>query len=181
MDAGATAFNETPFDGVVMEDVARRANVSRALVYHYFPTKRDLFAAIWRRAHERLRADEASYDGRPLRDVVIELLTRHLEFYRTHAPLVMIANRSAIASDPAVREPIADGMRILGDRILDSADATGHERDLAATALTGWIAFVREVTVEWLVQEDTSQDEVVAMCMSVLDATIGTTVGWTGQ
>lgn len=70
--------------------------------------------------------DTFSADRRPLRDDVDEALERHLSFYQDHAPLVMIANRSFIAHDPAFRIPIADGMRLLCDRMLDASGAMGH-------------------------------------------------------
>lgn len=179
LDVGAAIFRDTSYEDVVMADVAQRAHASRALIYHYFPTKRDLFAAIWQRAHERLIADTLVVGGRPLRDDVADALERHLSFYQDHAPLVMVANRSSIAHDPALRIPIADGMRLLCDRMLDASGATGHARDVASAALAGWIAFVREIAVEWLQAQRVSRTEVVALCMSVLDATLGAEVDLT--
>lgn len=170
MDVGATVFGECGYEDVALEDVARRANVSRALMYHYFPTKAEFFAAIWKRAHDRLRAESFIDDARPVRDGVAAALDAHLSFYQTHAPLVAIANRSAIANDPVLRIPIAEGMRALCERILDASGAAGHTRDVASAALAGWIAFVREVSVEWLLDQQVSRHDVVEMCMAVLDA-----------
>lgn len=50
LDTGAAMFAEKPYEDVMMEDVAARARVSRATLYHYFRCKRDLYAAIFRRA-----------------------------------------------------------------------------------------------------------------------------------
>ncbi len=173
MDIGATIFGECAYDDVAMEDVARRANASRALVYHYFPTKREFFAAIWKRAHDRLsEASAVGDDALSVRDGVAATLSAHLSFYEAHAPLVIVANRSSIAADPILRIPIAEGMRSLCDRILDASGATGHAREIASAALVGWIAFVREVTVEWLLDQRISRDEVVHLCMRVLDAAL---------
>jgi AcrR family transcriptional regulator len=173
MDVGLTVFSECGYDDVVMEDVARRANASRALVYHYFPTKPEFFAAIWKRAHDRL-LEEASIDDAPsVRDGVAAALAAHLSFYQAHVPLVAIANRSSIASDPVLRIPISDGMRALCDRVLNASGATGHARDVASTALAGWVAFVRELTVEWLLDQRVSRHEVVELCMAVLDVALG--------
>jgi AcrR family transcriptional regulator len=173
MDVGATIFGECDYEEVSMEDVARRANASRALMYHYFPTKREFFAAIWKRAHDRLQAEVFSDDALSVHDGVAASLATHLSFYQAHAPLVTIANRSSIAMDPALRIPIAEGMRALCDRILDASGATGHARDVASAALAGWIAFVREITVEWLLDQRISRDEVVELCMGVLDVALG--------
>jgi AcrR family transcriptional regulator len=173
MDVGATVFEEQAYEDVAMEDVARRANASRALMYHYFPTKREFFAAIWKRAHDRLSAEVFTADTMSVRDGVAAALEAHLTFYQAHIPLVIIANRSSIATDPALRVPMAEGMRELCDRILDASGVTGHARDVASAALTGWIAFIREITVEWLLGKRISRTEVVDVCMGVLDAALG--------
>jgi AcrR family transcriptional regulator len=173
MDVGATIFGECAYEDVAMEDVARRAHASRALMYHYFPTKRDFFAAIWKRAHDRLATGMADGDALSVRDGITGALEAHLSFYEAHIPLVIIANRSSIATDPVLRAPIAEGMRTLCERILDAGGATGHSRDVASAALAGWIAFVREVTVEWLLHQRISRKEVVDVCIGVLDAAVG--------
>jgi AcrR family transcriptional regulator len=173
MDVGATMFGECAFEDVAMEDVARRANASRALVYHYFPTKPEFFAAIWKRAHDRLLAEVSIDDAPSVRDGVAAALEAHLSFYQAHAPLVIIANRSSIAADPVLRIPIAAGMRSLCDSVLDASGATGHARDMASAALAGWIAFIREATVEWLVNKRISRSEVIDLCMAVLDVALG--------
>jgi hypothetical protein len=108
-----------------------------------------------------------------VRDGVAAALTAHLSFYQAHIPLVLIANRSSIVADPVLRLPIAEGMRNLCDLVLDAVAVTGHDRDVASVVLAGWIAFVREVTVEWLMNQKISRVEVVDLCTAVLDATLG--------
>lgn len=173
MDAGAQLFGERAFDDIAMEDIAAHAQVSRALMYHYFPTKGDFFAAIWKRAHDRLLAEATIDPARSVRDGVAVALAAHLDFYRAHVPLVFIANRSAVANDPAVRGPVAEDLTAICDRILDACAATGHRRDLASAALAGWIAFIREVAIEWLLHQRISRDEALELAMATLDATAG--------
>jgi hypothetical protein len=74
-------------------------------------------------------------------------LTAHYEFYEHHAPLVFLANRSDIALDPVVREPITADLDTMRNRLLDAAGLTGHARAVAPAGLVGWIAFVREVAI----------------------------------
>lgn len=186
MDVGAKVFSECAYEDVLMEDVARRAGASRALMYHYFPTKSEFFATIWKRAHDRLLA-QVSTDlaalstdsARSVRDGAAAALAAHLSFYEAHVPLVAIANRSPIANDPVLRIPISDGMRTLCDRVLDASGATGHARDVASSALAGWVAFVREVTIEWLLDQRISRSEVLELCMAVLDVALGAHVSST--
>jgi AcrR family transcriptional regulator len=46
LDAGAALFAEKPYEDVFMDDIAARAGVSRASLYHYFPSKRDLYTGV---------------------------------------------------------------------------------------------------------------------------------------
>src|ERR1041384_6692618 len=39
------AFSDRSYDDVSIDDIAREAKISKGLLYHYFPTKRDLYVA----------------------------------------------------------------------------------------------------------------------------------------
>ncbi|EUA50387.1 bacterial regulatory s, tetR family protein [Mycobacterium xenopi 3993] len=54
IDAAERIFAAQPYEDVTMAAVAAEAGISRALLYRYFPGKRTLFAAVYRRAAERL-------------------------------------------------------------------------------------------------------------------------------
>src|SRR5437763_552097 len=49
---GLELFATQPYDDVWIEGVADRAGVSRGLLYHYFPTKRDYYLAVMHTAAE---------------------------------------------------------------------------------------------------------------------------------
>src|SRR5437763_16542125 len=54
---GLALMKEMPFDEVTAEIVARAGGVSKGLVFHYFPTTRDLQVAMLRAAAGELLAD----------------------------------------------------------------------------------------------------------------------------
>ncbi|HEU4484842.1 MAG TPA: helix-turn-helix domain-containing protein, partial [Povalibacter sp.] len=54
VDAAEALYQELGWDAVTMDSVARRARLSRALVYVYFKDKRDLHFAIAGRAMQTL-------------------------------------------------------------------------------------------------------------------------------
>ena len=56
VDAAEDLYRELGWDAVTMDSVAKRARLSRALVYVYFKDKRELHFAIAIRAMETLRA-----------------------------------------------------------------------------------------------------------------------------
>ena len=173
LDVGAAMFASLSYDDVSMDDVADRAAVSRALVYHYFPSKKELFAALWRRAHDEL-LKSATFEGpSPLIEQVRRALTAHMDFYESNAPLVFLANRSDIALDPVVREPISVDLETLRSRLLDATGLSGHTRVVASAGLVGWIAFVREVVIVRLEHGKISREEAVSLCLAVLEAALG--------
>ena len=172
LDLGMAAFSVLPFEQVAMEDIAAQAEISRALIYHYFPSKKELFAALWARAHEKLALDANFTATGTVRSQVRTALVAHFSFYEHNLSLMMIANRSAIATDPVVRSPITFELTRLRDQTLDALDLSGPSRDLVSVALSGWLAMVREVALEWLELQAFSRDAAVDLCMTAFDALV---------
>lgn len=173
LDVGQALFDQSRFDELSMEQIAGHAGVTRVLLYRYFPTKAHFFAAIWRRAHESLSSTARLDEARTVREWLVHTLAAYLEFYREHPQLVLIANRSPLAADPVVRQPIAANFRALGETALDAAGCGGEDRRLAETAFAGWIAFVRETTAAALIDGRLDHWEHLTLCVAALDATVG--------
>ncbi len=158
-----------------MADIAALAGVSRALVYRYFPTKRDLFAAVYQRASERLLEASDLVPNVALAEQIVAGLEAHLEFFTENARTVLVANRGALAGDPLIEGIISDELVQLRKRMLDAARLSGRARVRASTALSGWLAFVRAVCVEWLADADDvlTREEIRDMCMRALVSALG--------
>jgi AcrR family transcriptional regulator len=70
LDAAFQAFVEAGYDGVSMESIARRAGVSKPVVYACFDSKEDLFGALLEREEGRiLRQIAAALPDSPGADV----------------------------------------------------------------------------------------------------------------
>ena len=82
VDIGAAMFAEKPYEDVYVEDIAARADVSRALMYRYFPTKRDLCTAILKRSGGRFLARLSPDPQRPLAEQLVDGLEVHIEIFR---------------------------------------------------------------------------------------------------
>ena len=50
IELGKEVFSIEPYEDVRIEEVADRAGISRGLLYHYFPTKRDYYVEVARAA-----------------------------------------------------------------------------------------------------------------------------------
>jgi AcrR family transcriptional regulator len=54
--AGRTLFGKNGFKATSVDDLAREARVTTGALYHHFPTKTDLFEAVFEQAHTELLA-----------------------------------------------------------------------------------------------------------------------------
>ena len=85
LSVGARLFSESPYDDVWIEQVAEIAGVSRGLLYHYFPNKRDFFAAVVERESERMLRMTATVPGVPAREQLDANLDAFLAYVEEHA------------------------------------------------------------------------------------------------
>ena len=87
VDAAEALYAETGWDGITMDQVARRARLSRALLYVYFEDKDDLHLALVERALEALRESfEAAKQDRPSGIAEVEAIGRAYLAYSRDKP-----------------------------------------------------------------------------------------------
>lgn len=149
IEAGALLFADRPYDAVLMDDVATAAGVSRALLYRHFPTKRDLFIAVYEQAAEQLLVATPLDAETPLAEQLCAGLDAHFDYFESNAQAVLTANR-VLATDPTVQAIIAGELGELRTRLLDAMGVEGRTRELVASVVSSWLLFVRMLTVDWL-------------------------------
>ncbi|WP_432097488.1 TetR/AcrR family transcriptional regulator [Streptomyces sp. bgisy100] len=172
LDTGARLFAAKPYDEVLMEDVAERAGVSRALLYRYFPGKRDLFAAIYRQAADRLLAETELDPARPVYAQLRAGLDAHIDYFVAHRNTVLAANR-VLAGDPVIQAVITDELSTLRERLLDTPELARGPREAVSAALMSWLVFVRTLCVDWLAHRAFSRAVLLDMCLGALLGTLG--------
>ena len=176
VDVGARLFAAKPYDDVLMEDVAERAGVSRALLYRYFPAKRDLFAAIYQQAADRLLATAVFDPDVPVADQVAAALDAHIDYFVANRNTVLAANR-VLAGDRVIQTIIDDECAALQRRLLDATGIDGRTREALSSVLMSWLVFVRTLCVDWLVSEAYSRDELKAVCLGALQGAVSPFTG----
>jgi AcrR family transcriptional regulator len=157
-----------------MEDIAARAGVSRALLYHYYPNKRDLYVAIFKRASNRFLARVSPDPQLPLAEQLAAGLEAHIQSFVDHPFEAVTINRGALSDDPAVQAIIAEELNVVGQRLIDQLVAEGCLRDAAEIAVEGWLAFVRAACVKWIQLQNISRADLTEMCLRVLDCALST-------
>lgn len=170
---GARLFSESPYDDVWIEQVAEIAGVSRGLLYHYFPTKRDFFAAVVERESARMLRMTAAAPGVPLREQLTAGLDAYLEYVSAHAHGYRAFHRADAAGDQAVRRVYRRALAAQERQILAALDADPEFGPLARRAdvrlaVRGWLAFTTAVCLEWLRGSELTRAQVRDLCARAL-------------
>ncbi|MGW2515439.1 TetR/AcrR family transcriptional regulator [Streptomyces sp. NPDC001617] len=174
LSVGARLFSESAYDDVWIERVAEIAGVSRGLLYHYFPTKRDFFLAVVERESGRMLQMTAAVPGVPAREQLASGLDVFLEYVHTHAHGFRAFHRADAAGDQAVRRVY---QRALGAQERQILAAIAQDPELGPMAqgrpdlklaVRGWLAFVTAVCLEWLRGSDLTREQVRDLCARAL-------------
>jgi AcrR family transcriptional regulator len=158
LDAGAALFAEHAYEEISMLDIARAAGVSKPLLYHYFPSKIDLFkAAVADKATELQSVIEPASDGTPL-----EQLSSSLDGYlawieanaRTWSKLVQSA-----ASLPEARELVEDFRQRTMDMALARLTDGAAPRPALRTTISGWLGYMDAAILDWTRHGDLPRED----------------------
>jgi AcrR family transcriptional regulator len=171
LDLAKRAFSDRAYDDVSIDDLARDASISKGLLYHYFPTKRDLYVAGLREISDELveAITRVPDDLAPL-DRVRTSVDAYLEHITRHSRAFVALMRGGIGSDPEVAAVIESVRTRLFQKFLaGSPFATLLAGDARfETGVRGWIGFVEAASIDWCANPRLSRVELRELLTQVL-------------
>jgi AcrR family transcriptional regulator len=169
---GMELFSTRAYDEIWVEEIAEQAGISRGLLYHYFQTKRDFYVAVTRAASAEaaeLTAPDPSLPPTEQLRAGIEAFVRYAE---EHFEGFLTAYRGSLAGDPEVRAIIDAGRQRQCERILHLVVGDADPPPLLRLAVRGWIAFVQDITAQWLQYGNATRNAVCDLLADVLSRAI---------
>lgn len=159
VEAGFELIQSRPFSQVSADEVARAAGVSKGLVFHYFPTTRDLQVAVVRAAAAELVSRlDVDPDLPPDRRLGAGL-EAFVSFIETQ-PANYLAIARSVGSDPALLEIFEETREAVVDLILSALGMSGAPAGLRIV-VRGWIAMVEESVLHWLEGTPVPRDQLL--------------------
>ena len=169
---GVEIFSERPFDEVSIDDIAVAAGISKGLLYHYFPSKRDFYVAVVRDSAQEMQAiTEASHELDPLERLSTGL-DRYLEYVDTHARGYATVLRAGIGSDREVAAIVEAVRAAMANRIVGDMAPDGPPSPAMRVAVRGWVGFAEAASLEWLERRELSRDELRELLIQALTAVV---------
>ncbi|SNS69311.1 TetR/AcrR family transcriptional regulator [Rhodococcoides kyotonense] len=172
LDIGSRLFADRPYDDVWIEEVADLAGVSRGLMYHYFPSKRDFFTEIIRVESSRILDITAPDTALPVVEQVAAGLDAYIRYAVEHEHGVRAVNRGSMLGDNEIQSILTAEFEAQQERILAALPAD-MRNEVTKAALRGWVSFVRAVCIDWIDRKTISEDDVKALCMRALEGLLG--------
>ncbi|KQS66369.1 TetR/AcrR family transcriptional regulator [Modestobacter sp. Leaf380] len=167
VEIGLELLPTTPVQELTIDEVARRAGISRSLLFHYFATKKDYYTAVTTAAAELL-LDHVLGEGAPAPGAHAGMLDRFVQWVETYRESYVAFVRGAGGGDPWVadvytgaRERLVDGTL----RTVGLPDDARHRQLVRA-----WFAFTEDLVVGWTADPSTmTREELLALASDVLD------------
>lgn len=156
-----------PIHELSIDEVAAEADISRGLLFHYFPTKRDYYVAVVRAAGNRLLTHTRVPDeGSPARRVraVAEGFVTFVQ--RRRANYVALV-RAGAGGDDLVLEVFEHIRTTLADRVLEALGEAAPSR-MERLAVRGWLAMAEEMALQDAT-DATSAEELTDFLVDSLD------------
>jgi AcrR family transcriptional regulator len=174
LELGLQLFTDRTYDELSIDDIAAAAGISKGLLYHYFPSKRDYYVEVVRRAAAHLveRTAEAGVDASP--DSLLHGLDAYLDFVEQHARSFTAVMRGGVGSDAEVQTIVEAARTAIAERIITRLGARDPSPLLRA-ALRGWIGFVEAASLDWLARRDLPRGELRALLAHMAVAALMTT------
>lgn len=163
---GAELFATHAFGELSMARIAREAGISKALLYHYFPSKQEFFVATLQQAAAELAERTEPDPSLPPEQALAASLDAFLEWVGENR----LAYRKLLESAGGVPEVAAliDQVReATAARILAGIGA-GPPAPRQRAAARAWLWFVDGAIVDWLDHDDIARDALRDLLLAAL-------------
>lgn len=167
LERGAELFTTHSYDELSMNKIAAEVGISKALLYHYFPSKQAFFEetlSTW--------AEELRLRTEPDRELTpVEQLTTSLDAFLAMVEENAGAYRNLMQSAtgvPEIRDLIEEVRRATAERILGGLYPDDPAPPKARIAVSGWLWFMDGACLNWIEHRDVEREELRDLLLGVL-------------
>ena len=167
VEIGLELLPSTPVQELTIDEVARRAGISRSLLFHYFPSKRDYYTAVTRAAAELLEQHLVPAGTAPVAGELPGMVDRFVGWVDTYRESHLSFVRGAAGGDPWVAEVYEETR----ERLVDVAVAAlGLPDDaLRRQLVRAWFSFAEDLVGQWAREPVMPREQLVTLLLDVLD------------
>jgi AcrR family transcriptional regulator len=166
LELGAELFARHAYEELSMSRIAREAGISKALLYHYFPSKQAYFAATLEQAAAELSEVTAPDLQLPPVEQIARSLDAYLGWVERHMGAYDKLIRS-VGAVPEVRELVERVREETADRIL-AGISDGDPAPPLRAAVRGWLWFMDGAVLDWIEHRDIERARLHGLLLGTL-------------
>jgi AcrR family transcriptional regulator len=171
LEVGTELFSKHSFEELSMAQIAREAGISKALLYHYFPSKEEFFKAALAQAAtelaERTAPDESLPPVEQLRASTRAFVDWIGQRGATYAKLL-----ESLGGVPDLRETVTGIRDFTSTRLLDGLVPAAERTPAKRAAVRAWLWFMDGVLLDWIEHRDRDAEAVSAQLVDSLLALV---------
>lgn len=146
VNVGLDLLESRPIQELALDEVAVAAGVSRTLVFHYFPSKGDYFAAVVSSAGDRLMEAVPRDPGTDVEARLRSMVSAFLRWVERKRGAYVALVRGASGGDPKVLAVLDEVRTAHVLRWLEAADWPDRD-EVTRLAVRGWLGSLEEVAL----------------------------------
>lgn len=156
VELGLQMLSTRSLDDLAIEDIAAAAGISRGLLFHYFPSKRDYREAVVRAAATDLLAHAIPSPDVPVTERLRAGIVAYVDYVSDNRDGYVSMLRGAAGGDPGLRQVFDETRSAIAANILDQIAELGAAEPpiRVRLAVRGWVAYGEEVVLDWLSDPD---------------------------
>lgn len=171
IEAGSAVFAEHAFEEISMRQIADAAGISKSLLYHYFPSKSELFkAAVKAHAQELQKLIEPTGEGPPMTQLA-DSLDAYLVWIQANARTwaKLMQSEASLSQASEVVEGFRAGTLA---QILRRLSDDPEPRPALRTALKGWLGYIDAAILDWIQNTDLSRRQLRDLLLGAFGAAL---------
>jgi AcrR family transcriptional regulator len=160
-------------DALSVEDIAKKAGISRGLLFHYFSSKQEFHLEVARAAAQDLIDRTEPDPSLPPMEALRAGLVAFIDYVEENPDNYKSLVRGAAAGDDQMRAIFDETRTTLAGRIIETLG--GVDLSLgprAKLAVHGWVAFTEECVIRWIDGGAANRDELIEMLTKALPAVV---------
>ncbi len=171
--AGVELLRQRSHEDVSIEEIAEAAGVSKGLLYHYFPTKREFIVAAIERGQRQLAVllrPDPSLSAEAQLDAGLD---GFLDYVEEHATAYTAIFRGG-SGDPEIQAVLDRGRSVQMKTLMGALGAwegspvSTRQTPQLETAVLGWMYFVEGAVLRWLEKGDLDRDQLRVLLKTAL-------------
>jgi AcrR family transcriptional regulator len=166
VEIGMDLFGHRSYEEISIDDIAAMADISKGLLYYYFPTKHDFYIAVIQYAAEQLLNETEPDPGLEPKERLRSSLKAYFSYVDRHAKAYVALLRGGVGVDAQVASIVDNVRQSYVQRVSENITRGRAPSPMQRIAINGWVGFVEATSIAWLDQRSIDQEELCDLAIA---------------